>query len=230
MTDRIEFNIFGDNYSTIATSIFNFDELISQIPQILFSIQGHIIGLFLIYSPLLFLILYSLLNYPNRTKVTGVSLFTLIAVFFIICMISWFTVQAIDMGPYERYDRLSLRHYNYILPLLIIIGTYLAFQDYNNLYFNKKLFNIIFVLFLIINTYAIFNLKLYFPTLGDSPELITYTFSNFWYYLFSLSILFCLIYTYFKKKNGVLIYLFLWLPSFILYSNYIHIVINTRKF
>jgi phosphoglycerol transferase len=220
-------NFFGDDYSGLAKTVGIKEFFGEIIPLSLYNFYGHLIALIVIFGIPIYFIFISLLHrekneYNLPLKILGK--FTIILTFVLIIIYSIYAGKAAGMGQYESIERLSLRYYDFVFPLFIIIMA----ANYNQLNKNKLKNILIYSAIVLFSTIAIG--KGFLPNLVDSPVLSSLK-SNDYYFIIlaSLSIL-ILPALLLNDRVGKIFYLFIYLPLFILFTNYsIVIDLNPSK-
>ena len=210
-------NFFGEDYSSVAKTV-GFEEFFEKIiPLASYNFYGHFVALFVIFGIPIYYI-FSNIFYSKKNKdnlpLLALSKFVFTLTFTQIMIYSVFAGKAAGMGQYESIERLSLRYYDFVFPLfLIIIGA-----NYNVSY-NNKLKNVIIYFVLIL--FSIIALgKGFLPNLVDAPVLSSLK-SNYYYYIILTSISIVILPILFlSEKVGKIFYLFVYLPLFILFTNY----------
>jgi phosphoglycerol transferase len=138
------------------------------------------------------------------------------------------TAQIVGWDPYETINRIHMRYYNFIFPLFYIIaaGGLSANTSSNTV---KKYITLI--LFSFAYLYAIVYLKNYYNiSFIDCPELFGFIYNNTFYKMLSFLGLFCLILWIINKNWGSKVYVFLFLPLFLIISTCnVHIELQKER-
>jgi phosphoglycerol transferase len=217
-------NFFGQDYSGLVKTVGIKEFFGEIIPLSIYNFYGHLIALIAIFGiPLYFIFNDLLCREKNKDKLSLIILskFSLILTFTLITIYAIFAGKAAGMGQYESIERLSLRYYDFIFPLFLIIMA----ANYNKLNNNKLKNILIYCAIILFSSVAIG--KGFLPNLVDAPALSSLISKNYHYIiLISISVL-ILLTLLLSDKLGKIFYLFIYLPLFILFTN--HSIINHLK-
>lgn len=214
---------FGSYYGSLANSTpSGYEHYIYLLINSWQVIRGHLLGIIYIYSlPLaiaLFTgwkIFFNRQSFQNGYKYT---LLTLLILANLIIVVGLFTTSIAGSQPFENNERLHMRYYNFMLPMLWIIAaaSVAGLKESGGAWCRS----IIALLLGTILIYGIFtNLSPYAPVFVDSPELAGLVENKTifrWYGFLSLALLIVWVY---KQEIGAKIYLFVLTPVAILISS-----------
>jgi phosphoglycerol transferase len=218
-------NIMGNDYGGIASEMSGAAYLFSLLPMASFNLFGHLLIILVLFSiPIIFLI-YVLLNHNEMNEdgiiaKTGLLLYSGSLLIILSIIVALFSAKAVSMGPYESIGRLSLRHYNFTFPLLIIVAGIGA-----ELMKSKRIIKssismccIIFLIFVallyvLINKFNGFN-----PYFIDSPEWVALTQYESGFLTLIITGIICLFVFLINIKIATRLYLFLFFPVYLLIS------------
>lgn len=207
---------FGGFYSDHAVQITPSVQLYEVIKFFFFQYSAHLGFLILLFSTP---IANGLINYKNNKYTTNYIFFTIIFIGFLIAVSAAYTTAINFQAGIAQGLRLHLRYYSFALPLLLMMGSIV--NDLKAKAFSNRLRLIVFLIFTFISCYFIAT-KFYpfTPNYVDGPEIRGFTTNILFFYLLSFLSLLSLIVWYFNSKKGLLLYFIIFLPSYILVSNY----------
>ena len=212
--------IFGKSYSSL---IPNKTDYILTLKLILQNLSGHLLVLSLIYGlPLVITISFFLKNLSiiRRSENTDkyfyflkTTTWTFLVIINLVVMISFFATVAMYAGPYESIWRLSMRHYNFALPLLYItaVGSY---RNSNVLQKTPRILSIIIAFSFIYAVYT--RLKPYELGICDCPDISAIARNPKVFMIVSVVLIIPLVIWFFSNTKGILLYLYLSIPIYTL--------------
>ncbi len=128
------FGNFGFSLGPTYTTLVNKSSTAWSIGPILFVMAGHAALVLSLYAlPVLVLLLAlwrrSGASYPlaERIKLKMLLIFTVSSGCFLLVTTSLFTVSVVGLSPYEQLNRVHVRYYFFVLPLMLVV--YLAFYE-----------------------------------------------------------------------------------------------------
>jgi phosphoglycerol transferase len=129
--------------------------------------------------------------------------------------VAYFTASVVGESPYELLNRLHMRYYNFLFPLFLIVvaGQLTTKNMRRNRY--VVLFSAAVLIALIVFSFRLL-LRLYAPSLIDSPELHGVTMTTASFYVVGILGIVSLIVWAFSQRRGAQLVLFLVMPVTIL--------------
>lgn len=215
-------NILGGMYGSIAHGALGFNQILIRIMESAHVIMRHIIILVSLFGVPLFYFFSFMRNHENRNKeIVGLKLLTISLLFPLLIIAAYFTVQIAGAGPYETADRIHMRYYNFLFPLVFIIVASLLNKD-RKLDGNTN--SLLFTIFVC----AVLGLSLLYVAvtrnsipryLADSPELFGFIKSKkIIIVLISINLTF-LLWWVMNKARGARLYAFIYIPLMLMLSS-----------
>lgn len=216
---------FGSYYGSLANSTSSgYERYIYLLINSWQVIRGHLLGIVYIYSlPLAITLFTSWKIFCNRQSFQNSykdALLTLLILANLIIVVGLFTTSIAGSQPFENNERLHMRYYNFMLPMLWIVAaaSVASLKESGGTWCRS----IIALLLGAILIYGIFTkLSPYAPVFVDSPELAGLVQNKTifrWYGFLSLALLIVWVY---KQEMGAKIYLFVLAPVAMLVSSII---------
>jgi len=213
--------ILGTRYGSLANASAapaRFSLLTSEVSGVL---RGHVLGLALLFALPLASTVVILFRKHTGTEddnaLSNIAAYTLAVLLPLIVVVAYFTASVLGESPYESLGRLHMRYYNFLFPLfLMVVAGQLTARDFRR---NRYVvLASVSALILLIGLAFRVLLRLYSPSLIDSPELhgVTVTSASF-YLVGGLGILSLLVWAW-NQRRGAQLALFLVMPIVILLS------------
>lgn len=216
-------SIMGNDYGGIASDMSGPDYLISLLPMAGFNLWGHVLTLAVLFGvPLALLLQMSIKGSENYSEAQRrqryLGLYTGTLLISLLIIVALFAAKAVSMGPYESIGRLSLRHYNFTFPLLLIVAASALAPTVEKSTFKFSAQWSFFVIAGLVVYAFIYRFKGYLPILADSPELRSIT-KHMTGFLILCSVgLAGLLISVFNKRKGARFYLLILIPLTIITS------------
>jgi phosphoglycerol transferase len=206
-------NVLGHEYAGIANSTFGIAEVVRLLPLASYNFLGNLLAVAVIFGiPLAFVFD---VNAPSKDgvvdgRVRAMKLYVIALMFGLIAVTAVFFAKIDGTPPYESVDRLSLRYYDFLFPMLLVAG--LAGVKWANplpTRFSRGLCVAVAILIAI----AVFGwMKRYTPGIADCPELTAITNNPRVFTLIGLLVMVCLILAAMGRTKGAALYAWVVLP------------------
>jgi phosphoglycerol transferase len=209
-------NLMGQDYSGIASTAIGVNQLINLLPLAMQNFWGHLLAVALLFGvPLAIAFSISLDKSAvcsfEECKLRALKLYTVTLMIVLLCIVALFSAAISNSGPYESIGRLSLRAYNFIFPLLLIIAASTLTSSYESKSTSVSM-KLSLLAFAGLVVYALISrFKGYSPNVVDSPELLFTYQAGVLLALGGLGLV-CLLLSVFKMKHGIVLYLVVFLP------------------
>jgi phosphoglycerol transferase len=211
------FDILGTDYTATATSASGMEQFRQILPLVLYNLWGNILAVAVMFSlPLALLLNIDISGMWNddrqRSELRTLQFFTGTLLILLIFITAIFFARVQGTSPYESIERLSLRYYNFLFPLLfIIVGV--AVRQIVDIGDNYKFKVVCIGGTALISAYAIgTGLSGYLPGIADSPELRAFTYNPYVYFVLGALGILCSIIAMFRLRAGAALYVWLFLP------------------
>jgi phosphoglycerol transferase len=222
-------HLLGDFYGAHANnSNTSLASLVRLLPTAAVSLEGHMMALILLFSlPFTIAITSALPRFSDRTKSNNLHVITVFAILMlgaVLAMTVLYTASIASAGPIEGL-RLHLRYYDFIFPLLSIIG---ATQIHSVMFVRSRISDGLIALGVVAGLmYSAQYLLIYFyPSLIDGPAItaliyntksLAFLMATPLSYLVGLQLLIICIWVFNRRLAGQL-FLFMFLPAYVIIS------------
>jgi phosphoglycerol transferase len=210
-------NIMGSEYGGYATSMSRLDYMISLSPLARYNLWGHMLGLGLVFGVPLALMLQvpfkkSVDCSASDRKLRFLKLYAASLLMSLTLIVALFTAKAVSMSPLESISRLSLRHYDFTFPLLLIVAaSTLASTSKTSPGTKRWKWSCLPIAGLI--AYALATQFVgYTPYFHDAPELLVFASDTPTYLVLGAVGLLCLFLAALGKQEGITLYLLVFFP------------------
>jgi phosphoglycerol transferase len=119
---------FGFSLGPAYSMVVNRSTAASSIASILYVIAGHVALVLSLYALPMLVVLMTLCrgvvatgSLPERIQLKALLIFTVLAGFVLLITTSKFTVSVVGLSPYEQLNRVHVRYYFFVLPLLLVL-------------------------------------------------------------------------------------------------------------
>jgi phosphoglycerol transferase len=211
------FDILGTDYTATAVSASGMEQFRHLLPLIVYNLWGNILAVAVMFAlPLAFLFNIDLSGIRGdnrqRSELRALQFFTVTLLILLILITAVFFARVQGTSPYENIERLSLRYYDFLFPLLFIVVGAAARQigDVGD----KYKFKVVCIGGTsLISAYAVVTgLSGYLPGIADSPELRAFTYNPYVYSILGSLGIICAIMALFRLRTGVALYIWFFLP------------------
>ncbi len=186
------------------------------IPLALQNLQGHLMGLALLFGvPFAAMLAYPLTRAGSGRNSATLIVYTLLMLGSLLAVTVLFTASAVGQGPYETIARLHMRYFNFIFPLLLIVAAARLPGRASEPTLAKKLLCAAPLIIAIICARC-FLLAQFDPTSVDSPELSGFTSHERIFNVLTVLALSALICWIKNNRLGLQVFLFGFMPAFAL--------------
>lgn len=206
-------SVLGHEYAGIANSTFGFAEVVRLLPLASYNFFGNLLAIAVIFGiPLAFLFD---VNAPAENgalegRVRAMKLYVIALMFGLVTVTALFFAKIDGTPPYESVDRLSLRYYDFIFPLLLVAGLS-GLKGANRL--PTRLSRGLCAAVAILVAIAVFGwMRRYTPGIADCPELRAIVSNPLVFTLIGVLVLTCLVLVAIGRANGVTLYAWVVLP------------------
>ena len=213
---------FGPQYLyTVTNRIADPSRYLALARLILENLQGHLLAISLLFSVPFAQTLSAVRQ--SRQKNIGQDFCVHIRYYTVATLATLFVVaaliaaSAVGTGPFETNGRLHMRFYYFALPLLLLVAVSRLSEDSAGTTARRR---VIFALPIgAAILYAIYTkLTFYTPNFIDSPHLRSITSNLVVFYSLGALSLFSLIAWLFRPRVGIRIFIYVYLPLFVVFS------------
>jgi phosphoglycerol transferase len=214
-------NVLGTRYGSLAGSSFTPVRLSQMTSQIFGVLRGHAISLALLFGVSLAAIITIIFQSDNSAEghdpLHAIASYSFALILPLLIVVAYFTASVIGEGPYESLARLHMRYYNFIFPLFLIVvaGQISAKERRRNPY-------VVGLSVLALAGSVIYSLRsllrLYSPSLIDSPELHGVTAEKAVFYVVGIVGILCMLVWAVNQRRGAQLFLFVFIPISVLCS------------
>ncbi len=218
---RAGLHVLGSRYGSLAGASIVPARLSVLSSEIFGVLRGHALGLALLFAvPLasIVAIVFQKFNPPeDDPALSNVAVYSLALLLPLVVVVAYFTASVVGESPYESLSRLHMRYYNFLFPLLLMVvaGQLTIKEIRRNRY--VMLSSVAVLIALIILSFRLL-LRLYAPSLIDSPELHGVTMTAVSFYIVGILGIVSLLVWAFNQRRGAQLALFLVMPVTILAS------------
>lgn len=212
--------LFGVTYTSIADSATSGTKhYIELLSLALINIKGHMLVIFAIFGTSIAIALSILGSSGTEIKpAQKIAFFALAILFTLIPLIGLFAASIVDHGPYESIGRLSMRYYNFVFPLLLII----AASQFSIRLTNIRKYKV--VIAFIIGSVLVYGVlgrfTGYVPSYIDCPEFAVLLDNPALFNTLAILSLLALILWVYTPQLGAKLFMYIMMPIFVAYSMY----------
>lgn len=216
-------SIMGSDYGGYARTMREPSYFINLLSLARHHLWGQFLGITIMFGVPLALILQTPLKKSadcseSECKLRFLMLYAVSLLMTLMIIIALFSASAVSMGPYESIERLSLRHYNFTFPLLLIIAAASLTDPIKNTFSAIKT-KWLAIGFAGLAAYAtVTKLSPFTPHSNDTPELFAFTSNTFIFFCLGGGIVICLLLMAYRVRQGVALYLLAFFPVTIIIS------------
>ena len=217
------FDLLGTDYTATATSASGLEQILHLLPLIGYNLWGNILAVAVMFAlPLALLLNIDIRGMRDednqRSDLRVLKFFTGTLLTLLILITAIFFARVQGTSPYENIERLSLRYYDFLFPLLYIIVGVAAQKNFNlsnrNCLKSTSISGIA-----LVAAYAVWtSLSGYLPGIADSPELRAFTYNPYVYSALGTLGIICAIIALYRLRAGAALYIWVFLPLTILLS------------
>lgn len=212
-------NLFGEKYYSNAISVFDVYGVLNVVRHISIPLLGHLATLALFFGVPIAIMFHSIQKQAG-SQIKMIEIFALACIISLLFITIFTTVQITGWGPYEAINRIHLRYYNFIFPLFFIIaGAEISANSSKTQSWKSVALLCMFAIYAVIILKTQYNISFI-----DCPELFGFAYNTFTYLVLSILGVVCLLMWSINRNVGARLYLFLFLPLALLFSNYFVIV------
>ena len=209
--------VAGPLYSSVGSDAVPSDALayIALIKLALINLQGHILGLCLMFGlPVVFMCQLLLRLGQGKSQLAAserVSIYAATILGGLVIFVAFFTASVAGAGQYESVSRIHMRYYSFAFPLFyIIVASRLNIETVGH---GKAARAVLACPAIIIILYAMYTyIEGYSPTFVDSPAFRGYTSNSNLFYLLGSFSLFSLILFVLAERYAARFFLYCLLP------------------
>jgi len=215
-------SLFGSLYGAqAANSAASSVSILHIIKPALFNLQGHVIGLMLLFAVPFAILLSGFAGYRSGTSAHRdrvLAIYTVLVLLALLATTVGFTAHVAGNG-HETNVRLHMRYYNFLFPLLIMCAAAKIREDNVQL---PRTYAVIVagVVGLVVLYGAFTQWKPYTPSMVDSPEFQGMTSNIKAFYLLSAIACISLFYWIFSQRLGARVFLGIFMPLFTVCAGY----------
>lgn len=218
-------SLLGQDYADTASSASGIDQALYLLPLVGYNLWGNLLAVAVIFGLPLALLLDIQLdkNWTHSSKQRDLhvlKLYLASLLFALLLITAIFFARVQGTSPYESISRLSLRYYDFLFPLMLIVAASCIESGSEGKPRSKRV-ALLFVVVATLAGYALATqLKGYTPGVADGPELRAFTYNNHVFTALGGLGLFCLILGIFKMQRGAALYVLVFLPLTTIASTY----------
>jgi phosphoglycerol transferase len=215
---------FGSTYNSYASTSIAYSNRYSEFAWMAFkNFRGHLFALAILFAvPSAQLILSSGQFFRSASGCNyalTTAFYTALVLLVLVSVVAIFAVPASGSGPYESINRLSMRYYNFVFPLLLIVGASAISSETGESSVRRRAI-IAFPIGAAILYASITHLAPYTPSLVDCPELRGFTSNRNAFYVLSATSVASLALWMYAGKVGGKCFLYLFMPLMVAFSSF----------
>ncbi len=211
---RAGLNVLGTRYGSLAESSVTPARVWEMTGQLSGILRGHLMALaFLFALPLAAIVmqLFGRSRNEDESELRAMAAYSLALLLPLLLVVAYFTVSVVHEGPYESLARLHMRYYDFLFPMFLIV---VAEQISANRERQSRTALILCVI--VVGGLAVYGqhslLRLYTPSLVDSPELQALAAHRSMFETVGLFSLVLLLIWAFHMRRGAQLFLFALMP------------------
>jgi phosphoglycerol transferase len=216
-------HLLGNDYAGYAGAATGMERLLSLLMPSMFNLFGNLLALALLFGVPIALAtgaaLPSRSQFDKREKRMWMLRFYVASTLgSLVVITAIFIASSVDLGPYESIHRLSMRHYDFLFPLLILFGVIELAKGEEHL--NKVQRWLLICVAGLVGYAVITGFRNYAPGLADGPVLRGLTYNQIVFYIFGSICFINITLVLVKRRLGTWIFVALFLPLSTLTSFY----------
>jgi phosphoglycerol transferase len=214
-------HVLGTKYGSLAASSLGSSRFTRMTGATLGVLLGHAMGLAVLFGVPLAAMVALVFRRGDKSESDGglqaIAAYSLALIVVLLIVVAYFTTSVIGEGPYESLARLHMRYYNFLFPLfLIVVAGQVPIKGGRRNPYVTGISVAVLVGFII---YALKSLlRLYSPSIVDSPELYGVTAGKVVFVVVAILGILSMIVWAWDQRRGAQLFLFVFMPVSVLCS------------